>query len=72
MTAKKTTAKKPSETEKEEALRVTCVKDGFWRGGRQWTREPIVVPVSKLTPAQRALIEAEPRLKVESIELPED
>lgn len=53
-----------------KALKVTCSKDGFWRAGRQWTREPVIVPIDSIDNKQLALITGEPKLTVEHIDVP--
>jgi hypothetical protein len=68
MAAKKTSAT-PSAA---KALKIACSKDGFWRAGRQWFREPVIVPLADLDNKQLALITKEPKLTVEHVDLPAD
>ena len=51
-------------------LKVTCSKDGFWRGGIQWFQEPKIVRLDTLDNKQLALITKESRLLVEHVDVP--
>lgn len=59
-TAKKMTIK---------GISVKSVKDGLWRGGRAWRKEPTELPVSAFTKEQLAQIRAEPILTVTDVEI---
>lgn len=43
-------------------LRVTGPAAGFWRAGRRFGPEPVDLPLAELPEADRAAIEAEPKL----------
>lgn len=55
----------------EGAIIVTGPKKGRWRAGRHFTAESQMILVSDLEPAQREMIEADPKLTVEFVP-PED
>lgn len=46
------------------AVIVTSEREGFWRGGRPWSRTPTTVPIDELSDAALLAIEAEPLLQV--------
>lgn len=50
---------KPAAGPDNKGLQVTARSNSFWRGGRQFTREPQVVPLADLTPEQLDEILAE-------------
>jgi hypothetical protein len=50
------------------ALRVTGPARGFRRAGRVFGPAPVLLPLAALSEAERAAIEAEPRLVVERVE----
>lgn len=52
----------------ERSFAITCNKEGFWRAGRQWSREPIIVKESELTSEQWKLLREEPRITIKPAE----
>ena len=56
---------------KVPALKVSCSREGFRRGGRVWGKEPEIVKLSDLTGEQIAQIVAEPLLAVVETEVDE-
>ena len=68
--AKKAPAKDAGKPQTAKALKVTCDKDGFWRGGIQWFKEPKTIPLDAIDNKQLALITAEKRLAVEHVDIP--
>lgn len=52
------------------ALKIRAVSpDGFFRAGRKWTKEPVVVPVRDFTKDQVVALRHEPSLVVEDTEI---
>lgn len=49
-------------------LTVRCLVEGFRRGGRAWSVEPVTVAEAEFTPEQLAQIRAEPLLMVTAAE----
>ncbi len=60
---------KANPAQKAKALKGSCSRDGFWRGGIQWFKEPKIVRLDDLTEEQVKLIRAEKRLSVEEVEI---
>ena len=52
-----------------KGLRVVARPDSFWRAGLQFTKEPRVIPLSELTPAQLGEITDEPLLVVTEVDI---
>jgi hypothetical protein len=49
-------------------LAVTSSRDGFWRGGRQWTKAKTIIRLSELTDEQADQLMNEPMLTVAYVE----
>lgn len=65
------TIKKPAAAgAADKGLKVVSAVEGFRRGGRAFGREPVIVPLSELTPEQAEAIKAEPRLAVVEVDIP--
>lgn len=50
------------------SIKVSAVVDGFRRGGRAWTKEPVTVPVGEFSKDQLAQIRGEKKLTVIDVE----
>lgn len=61
--------KEEPKPKKAKALRITCVVDGFWRAGRQWSKQPITVPLDDLNNKELKLITGEAKLAVEHVDI---
>jgi len=57
-------ASQTAATSHRAILRVTGPKTGRWRAGRHFTSEPVDIPVTDLTKAERVWLEADDRLTV--------
>ncbi len=60
---------KPKEKKSVAGLKVICRKDGFWRAGRLWTKEPRTVALDSFSKEQVEQLKAEPMLIVEEVSI---
>lgn len=51
-------------------LAVSSTRDGYRRAGREWTKEPITVPLSELSKEQRRLLEWDANIRVVEVDIP--
>lgn len=66
-TAKKTTAAESGEL---THLRVRATHDGYRRGPRSWSREPVVVARADFAEEELALLLADAHLRIEAVPAP--